>query len=139
MRRRWMRHLFMATVAMMAIVAFIAIWNVFHPFDDPFDKRPFSESDWSSASHEERARMSRDLIRNHLPVGLSEDDVLVLLGPPSGTITHDSIGSASIRPGCTKTLEYYLGCWSNYGMDSAFVYVHLDHNGRVAQAEIIGG
>ena len=68
--------------------------------------------------------MARDLVRHHLPYGLSSGGVKLLLGPPG-----EATGSR---------YEYYLGCWSGEGLDSAFVYVHLDANGNVTGAEITG-
>ena len=67
-----------------------------------------------------------------------------LLGPPrrvpgvAGS-PIDGFGSSCV---VSATYAYYLGSWSGlgpYGFDSAFLYIHLDGEGRVLAAEITGG
>jgi hypothetical protein len=132
------RQILIGSVVLVILLMMTMLANMtgmFHVFD-PFDKRPFSSETWLATTREDRAPMARDLVKNHLPAGLSVSDVVAFLGPPDRIITGSS---ASIRPGCSKALTYYLGCWSEYGMDAAFVYVHIDNNDKVVLSEIIGG
>jgi hypothetical protein len=109
---------------------------------DPFDAQPFDPEVWAGADSQSRGKMARDAIR-HLAAGLTAARFRELLGPPEAVPglegMVDGFGN-QIPPG--ETWAYYLGCWSSltwYGFDSAFLYVHFDHDGRVATAQITGG
>lgn len=124
--------LLMFVVGMALIANKIGVFTLF----DPFDKRPFNSSTWAAAEREGRAPMARDLVRNHLPAGMSADEVIVLLGQPDWIVNR---GSAANSSGCARVFQYHLGGWSEYSMDSVFVEVHLDNNDRVVVAKIVGG
>jgi hypothetical protein len=102
----------------------------------PFNAERFTPAAWAAASDERRAAMSWDAIR-HLPPGLPEDEVRSLLGPGVVEDSHRLTGSAP--PRAIRTCSYYLGCWSATAYDSTFLWVHLDKEGRVAEAVIGGG
>jgi outer membrane protein assembly factor BamE (lipoprotein component of BamABCDE complex) len=100
---------------------------------DPFDNRRFSVSAWKEAEGQQRARMSEDLIAHHLPPGMTEQQVVALLGQPEGV----DLGPTEKRI-AKRYYVYYIGNWSLQEMDDAYLYVHLDANDRVVKAEIYG-
>jgi hypothetical protein len=121
------------------VCAFVlgALFSVWHYLDsiDPFNQRSFVAADWAKGHPEERAAMARDLIRNHLPTGLSRQQLKALLGAPDGDFSPDALKG---WPRGTQISPYYLGSWSGEGLDDAFVYVYLDKNGSVIRATIDG-
>jgi len=80
--------------------------------------------------------MARSAIRRHLTVGLAEPQVVALLGKPDEIRNVEDPGGHKL-PG-SQTYSYYLGSWSVYGFDDAFLYVHLDAAGRILSAEVNG-
>jgi len=101
---------------------------------NPFDNVAFTPAAWAIAGATERARMSADLIRHHLPKGLSRLQVEALIGRPSWTMGPNG----GHRVHGAETHVYPIGSWSMHGMDDAFVYVHFDVNSNVIDAEIYG-
>jgi len=75
-----------------------------------------------------------------LPVGMSADNVRGMLGQPTPVNRFagaaDAYGNHLSYP---ETWSYYLGSWSMYGLDDAFLYVHFDSGKRVTLVEITGG
>ncbi len=90
---------------------------------DPFDRMRFSAALWSQRAGRGWAPMARDVVRHHLPAGLSRRQVVTLLGKPS-VITPDSY-------------EYYLGNWSGYGYHDAFLCIQFDARERVMKANLV--
>jgi len=104
---------------------------------DPFNDAPFTAIDWMNCRTDEaRASMARDLVRNHLPKGMSEAEVVALLGEPG--VLQGGTDTGGNRVLGTKTYFYYIGTWSLQGFDDAFVYVHLDSDSKVISAEVTG-
>ena len=101
---------------------------------DPFDNRSFTPAAWRTADRDGRARMCRDLVSRHLIAGTAEPQVVALLGKPAGVY---KAGERDHLVGA-QTYVYSIGNWSFQGMDDAFLYVHLDANGRVIYGEIYG-
>src|SRR5688500_7318757 len=88
---------------------------------DPFNDSAFTPTSWRQAdSDETRARMARDLIRNHLPQGTSETQTIAALGPPDEILSGEDNDRHSLL--VARTYSYYIGSWSLYGMDDAFIY-----------------
>ena len=100
---------------------------------DPFDNRSFSPAGWASADPDARARMSRDLVNHYLAPGTTEQQVVALLGKPGTIVNAD--GRNHVYG--VRAYVYPIGSLSSE-MDDTFVYVHLDGNDRVLQAEIDG-
>src|SRR5690349_21133189 len=71
----------------------------------PFDVAAFTPADWAKADSTGRARMSGDLIRDHLPRGLSRSQVQALLGTPDDTVAPNGYGARD-----ADTHKYYIGC-----------------------------
>jgi hypothetical protein len=115
-----------------AVAVFYVLGNPF----DPFSKNRFSAEVWRTADAESRARMARDAIRHHLVPSLTTTQVVSLLGNPDKVIRDADAGGHKLAG--AKTYSYYLGCWSSYGFDDAFLYVHLDEAGSVISAEVNG-
>ena len=141
MRQR--RQLLSIAASVFAVFALVLVVTTFasvgNPFD-PFDDRRFSTKGWSATSgmgdRERRAAMARDLVARHLPHGMDKKNVEKLLGPPDGIPTKEDAGGNRL-PG-THVYEYYLGSWSGYGFDDAFLYVCFDASDQVMHAEING-
>jgi hypothetical protein len=136
-----MSHRRTAATVVLAIAAAVALvigayarWG--DPVD-PFDNRRFSATEWHAAEAEGRAKMCRDLIRNHLRSGMAEQQVFALLGE-TGEV-HDD-GPDLVRwPGAKRLARYYLGGFSQYrGMDDAWLYVYFDGDRRLLGAEVYG-
>ena len=104
---------------------------------DPFNDRRFSASDWAVAESEERARMASDLTDRVLARGMSVDAIQNLLGPPDSTLTGD-VDAGGNKLHAHQTLSYYLGSWSGYGYDDAFLYLHLNQNGAIENSQVTG-
>jgi hypothetical protein len=120
-----------------AVLFFGVIYWFFIPWMYPFDGARFTTEAWADSRNDERAPMVLDLVTNHLPTGLSQQEVEKLLGSPDKIITAPDSGG--IRPLGVKTYVYKIGSWTHYkGFDDAFVYVHLDEDGKVIKAEING-
>ncbi|HEX8524273.1 MAG TPA: hypothetical protein VF669_18605 [Tepidisphaeraceae bacterium] len=96
-----------------------AVWLLMGNPLDPFDDRSFSPRAWKTAEPEQRAKMSRDLVQNHIRAGMSLQQVFSLIGETDYTRE----GEPGIKePRGTRFYVYYIGGWSS-GMDDAFVYV----------------
>jgi hypothetical protein len=120
-----------ASLFVFAAVLYVLIGNPFDPFDD----RSFDSEVWKSAAPEARARMSEDLVKHHLPTGMTESQVVTLLGEPGSTEEGQTEAPRHVG---THHLLYDLGGWSMHGMDAAYVYVHLDEKRNVVAAEVYG-
>jgi hypothetical protein len=103
---------------------------------DPFGNVAFTPAAWSKADEDGRARMSRDLVNNHLPRGLSQNRVEALIGRTDWIIKPTDIEGYRSRG--AETHVYRIGNWSLQSMDDAFVYIHYDASGNVISAEITG-
>ena len=127
-RARWL----VGTVVVLLALIYTLFGNPF----DPFDNRRFSKEKWEHSDYEGRARMSRDLITRVIRPGMSEDQVVGLLGPPMRI--SDTRGPSEQPIGDNHICEYYLGSWSLHGMDDAYLYVRADRAKKVVSAEIYG-
>lgn len=141
-RYRWL-DLLLATFAVTIAVGLMAGAIAFEHNLDPFDDQSFSPAAWAAANSENRGMMARDAIR-HLPAGTPKDRVRQLLGEPRQVpgLPASSVDAYGHRLEHFETWAYYLGSWSGlgpYALDSAFLNVHFDSDGRVVKAEITGG
>jgi hypothetical protein len=134
MLRRRARSILLV-VSLFAIGGATVFYGVIGNPLDPFDDRRLDPEVWNSATPDVRARMSEDLVRHHLPEGMSESEVIALLGTP---FSVEDGASHTPRHAGTRHLLYDLGHWSWRGMDAAYVYVHLDGQGRLVGAEVYG-
>jgi hypothetical protein len=121
-------------LAIVAAVVAAAINYFFgNPFD-PFDNKRFSPELWRAADEDSRARMCRDVMRRFIRPGMTEEEIIALLGPPNdvqeGEKRDRFIGDYSFR--------YWIGSWSFQRMDDAFLYVHFGSGRRVVAREIYG-
>jgi len=129
--------------ALVAVAGLVVGFRAFDSYLDPFDDQPFDPAAWAAAGESQRGPMARDAIRQ-LPPGTPAARVRELLGEPQ-PVARDPRGPVDIYGNPLRhpeTWAYYLGCWSAigpYGLDAAFLYVHLGPDGRVVAAEITGG
>lgn len=121
-------------------LAVAAIYALFGNPLDPFDNRRFSPFEWRAADSAftkgMRAPMCRDIIRRVVRPGMSEKQVVELLGPPERV--RDRRGPGGDPSPDRRIYEYGVGSWTFYGMDDAFLYVHIDPSDHVVTAEIYG-
>ena len=134
-RARWT----VATLVVLAAVTTATYAWVGNPLD-PFDDCRFSRDAWNRATAaydlDSRARMSRDIMRRFVRPGLSEKEVVALLGKPDRVSDRRGPGGTPL-PGI-HIYEYSLGSWTSQRMDDAFLYVHFDTGERVVETEIYG-
>jgi hypothetical protein len=121
-------------LSLFAIVTAVALafagFRAFNREFDPFDDVKFAPAAWARLEPMERARMSDDLVRNHLTTGLSRADVETLIGNGSLVWTKEDVER--------ETHQYPIGSWPSAGWDDAFVFVIYDENARVIDARIDG-
>jgi hypothetical protein len=133
MSRFSLKHLLIGVAVVAAgLVALLSLKRL----ADPFDDLAFTPAAWAKADEEGRARMSRDLVNNHLPQGLLQNRVEALIGKTHWIIKPTD--NDGYRTRGAETHVYGIGNWSMQGVDDAFVYVHYDANGNVISAEITG-
>ncbi len=122
-------------------IAFVFLLSGCGRASDPFDSQTFDSTTWRNAHvSSDRAPMARDLIRNHLRPGVSAKVVEELLGAPERVPgVNGEVDGFGNRLQGVRTFCYYLGSWSNAGLDTALLYVHFDGNDQVLSAEITGG
>jgi hypothetical protein len=112
-------------------------------FLDPFDDASFNRSDWMSSTQEQRAKMARDVITKHVRRGVALEEIVALLGKPDEThnirVRGRRVDQYGNRLHGVTTYAYYLGSWSSYGFDDAYLYIHFDGDDRVLSAEVTGG
>ena len=132
--RRPKRIFFLVTLMGIALLAAGAL--ALRQALDPFNKNAFSVSAWATATPESRATMARDAL-HFVPAGITESQVIALLGKPDHVLLPSSDAGSSHVLGA-RAYTYELGNWSMHGMDAAFLYVHLDGSGRVIKSDIYG-
>lgn len=113
----------------------LASFVAFTRWVDPFDDRPFDRNRWAAVSNHDRAPMARDVASRVR--GLNQQEVLNLLGEPGNRLTSATDAGGHRLRGA-EVFSYYIGSWSMYGMDDAFVYVHFDTDGVAIYSEITG-
>jgi hypothetical protein len=110
-----------------------------NPFD-PFDNRRFSPEAWREAGarfdRDARAPMCRDITKRVVRPGMSERQVVALLGPPE--LVRDRRGPGGTLLSDRRIYQYSIGSWTWQRMDDAFLYVHIDASDHVLTAEIYG-
>lgn len=128
MRRRWV----VCVVVAVIVIALLVVGGVrVNSWLDPFDDQRFDPTAWAADEYE-RGPMTREAIR-HIPPGTRKERVRELLGKPDPRWADASDA---------EDWTYYIGSWSGlgpYNLDSAFVYVHFDRDGRVVSAQVGGG
>lgn len=104
------------------------------PLAYPFDDRRFDRTVWAQASTEARdnprGHMVDDLLNHYLKPGMTEAAVEALLGTPSSQQTPEYFALKT-----TGTVwSYPVGAWSGFRMDSDFLAVHFDGQGKLVRA-----
>jgi hypothetical protein len=130
-RARWI----FAAIGLSAAALYALVGNPL----DPFDNRRFSQEVWRAAGKydpDERARMSRDIIRRVVLPGMPETQVVDLLGPPQRVRDTRCPDNAPLAD--RRLYEYGIGSWTFQRMDDAFLFVHIGPDDRVLQVEICG-
>ena len=104
-----------------------ALLFVPHAFnDDPFARKKFDQAEWKRWSvvakgvpaNNPRGLMARDLVGNHLRVGMSRAEVLSLIGPPDETSVD------------TSHIGYHLGGHSGSWLRPGYDYLWVSFSAR---------
>jgi len=129
MPRFSLKHLLLGTAI---IAAGLAVVLSLKRLIDPFDNEAFTPAAWAKADDEGRARMSRDLIHNHLRRGLSQGQVEALIGPAF----HIQKPGDAWKVVGAEAHVYGIESFGVFGIDDAVVRVHYDASMKVIEAEI---
>jgi hypothetical protein len=113
-----------------AVALAFAGFRAFNREFDPFDDVKFTPAAWAKIGPMERARMSDDLVRNHLLRGVSRSHVEDLIGTGQLVWTQDDVEG--------ETHRYDIGSWPSVGLHEAFITVRYDEHGNVSDANIDG-
>lgn len=84
-----MRSRMLAILGVMVLILGGAAY-CYHTYLDTYhgyDPLPFSREAWLAADAEHRGYMLNDLLEKHVLVGMSQEYVIALLGPPDGSIS----------------------------------------------------
>lgn len=109
-------------------------------FLDPFNGRPFEPTAWAANATGDRMAMARAAARRVRP-GMAESEIALALGPPDG-VWHDELPTGSAPGQAARTHSYGLGgseLSMLRGLDTAYLWVDVDADGRVIAAVIGGG
>ncbi len=133
-------------------VLFCLMWNnsPFHP--NPYNMLRFNRHDWledrsCADGSNRRGHMADDIMRHHLHRGMTEPQVIALLGTPDHTYTQANVqhrlnaykqgGESEIYfkqsdLQAAKVDDYYLGEELSvvWGIDRAGLYLYMDSQGR---------
>ena len=80
--------------------------------------------------------MCRDIIKRVIRPGMTEQQVVSLLGPPERVRDRRGPGGEPLPN--RRIYEYSIGSWTLQRMDDASLYVHIDPSDHVVTAEIYG-
>jgi hypothetical protein len=110
-------------------LAFFSVSGPFCPYD-PFDNRAFNRSVWLAQANSPnpknpRARMVSDIERHYIKPGISQQQVIELLGKPDFNKQQENV------------YGYILGAWSAFGVDYNWLVVHFDSNSLVTETDVI--
>jgi hypothetical protein len=133
---RALKLVLLAIAALAVMVLLAGIYFMLGLTQDPFNDSVFTQTEWARTTDTDRAPMAGDLVRNHLPPGMTRTQVESLLGTPSRAESGADATKNDASGG--TTYRYYIGSWSNYGYDDAWVYVHFDESGKLTKSEIYG-
>lgn len=129
------------TIGMLIVLIGFGIWVVRtcdQTFGNRFDDRSFNRAEWMAAadqgSDSVRGLMADDLIHNHLPKGMTYEQVKALLGTPFSIGSPDGLGDFPENSSVKKVVTYYLGSWSGFRMDGDYLAIALDEQGKVVMA-----
>ncbi|MEY2536857.1 MAG: hypothetical protein QOG67_597 [Verrucomicrobiota bacterium] len=123
-RARWL----IGSVLFAAAVTYALVGNPL----DPFDNRRFSSQAWREGRG--RTQMCRDIIRHVVRPGMTEKQVVELLGPPETVRNSDYAGDGTRWDG--RIYEYCIDRWAFQSTDDAFLHVKLDPRDQVVTAEV---
>jgi hypothetical protein len=123
-RTRWI----VGSVVLVAVATYALVGNPF----DPFDNRRFSLQAWREGRG--RTQMCGDVIKHVVRPGMSEKQVVELLGPPERLRDGRATGDKTLSGG--RIYEYGIDRWAFQSTDDAFLDVHLDSSDHVVMAEI---
>jgi hypothetical protein len=115
-----------------------------NPFADPFATLAFNLRDWledadCSDSSNRRGHMARDIMDHRLRRGMSEQEVVALLGEPTEGKQPNVFDPEKIRfmrftpvAGAAYTIDYYLGqdLGVMHGVQRAWLYLYFDKRNR---------
>jgi hypothetical protein len=127
MKIRYRLRTIIIALSLAAIVLALAIFLVRRA--DPFSGVAFDRAVWIRFRNNDdpdnpRAQMVSDLLRNHLHQGMSQSEVIELLGEPEEKPNRNHY-------------EYVLGMWSGFRVDYDVLEVDFDSAGRVSLIRVV--
>lgn len=105
---------------------------------DPLNDAAFEPLSWER-DFRNRLPMAADVVEAATRGGMTRDVIIQLLGPPDREYSGQAVDDGGNALLGARSLVYYLGSSnlaSLYGMDDAFVYIHLNDDDSVHGAEI---
>ena len=118
-------------VILFFMIAYFCIWALPFFFLTPFDDMRFNAQVWARQADTNdyknpRGQMYEDLLENHLPRGITKEQVIQLLGEPDYSKSE-------------TLFRYNLGYWSGIGRHPDYLYVEFDVKGRLKRAYRVQG
>jgi len=99
-----------------------------------FGNLPFDQEQWKTAQTDAdgycvRGEMVSRLLRRHKLVGMTQEEVIQLLGSPDRAGWGDPTRDDAPPEACE--LDYALGVFSGFRLDMDYLTLHFDDTGRV--------
>jgi hypothetical protein len=130
------RFIILVLGGLAALLAVLEIVDGLDPFNDAAFEPWIWERDVSS-----RLPMAADVVEVATRGGMTRDVMIQLLGPPDREYGGQAVDNGGNALRGARSLVYWLGSSnlaSLYGMDDAFVYIHLNDDDSVHSEEIAG-
>ncbi|MEP6756851.1 MAG: hypothetical protein ABJA67_15210 [Chthonomonadales bacterium] len=112
---------------------------VFQPFAAiPFDRPLWLKSTSEGLKNNQRRHMLNDIFNNYIKPGDSQTNVKGLLGEPYTVIYLDPKTGVDLKPSNPKShsqYRYLIGP-DSFGIDSTWLTIKFDHNGKFTEWSI---
>jgi hypothetical protein len=107
---------------------------------NPFDDALFTSRGWKAAGHDQRTRMTQDLIDTYLKPGIPRGAVVALLGKPDRIedkteLEYEDMKSVQVG----RTYLYALGASGDvpFHMDGMYLLIVFDSEDRLKETHIL--
>ncbi len=137
-RRRYVTIAWLAGVSGVLFIGLIIfmlspagdVWYLAVRFGNlPFDQEQWKTGEVTRDGYCVRGAMVSKLLRRHELVGMTQEEIIQLLGPPDRAGWGDPIRDDAPPEACE--LDYALGAFSGFRVDMDYLTLHFDDNGRV--------
>lgn len=116
--------------AIFLVLLFLFIFAYWYMSSGVFSSESFDQTKWHAALTDEsdatcyRGGMAKDIQNNLLSNAMTENDVVILLGKPSGHFTK-------------QEYQYSLGMCSGLAFDYDYLHIYFDEKAHFSHAKII--